>query len=114
MTGDMQIHLDNALDKIGELVQEKTDLERQLAESEGAEAGGMVREEVTSEDIASVVARWARPGSLIEIDPSRGRGRRADRLSVLSVPAQQETGSWLALQPFRPRQRVIGHCETGR
>ena len=34
------------------------DLERQLAESEGSEAGAMVREEVTSEDIAGVVARW--------------------------------------------------------
>ena len=33
-------------------------LERELAEAEGAKGGSMVREEVTSEDIASVVARW--------------------------------------------------------
>ncbi|MFC3712239.1 ATP-dependent chaperone ClpB [Sphingoaurantiacus capsulatus] len=34
------------------------ELERQLAESEGAAATAMVREEVTSEDIAGVVSRW--------------------------------------------------------
>ena len=33
-------------------------LERQLAEAEGAAEGAMLREEVTAEDIASVVARW--------------------------------------------------------
>jgi len=33
-------------------------LERQLAEAEGAAAGAMLREEVTAEDIASVVSRW--------------------------------------------------------
>jgi ATP-dependent Clp protease ATP-binding subunit ClpB len=33
-------------------------LEKQLAEAEGAAKGAMVREEVTSEDIAGVVARW--------------------------------------------------------
>ena len=33
-------------------------LEKQLAEAETASAGAMVREEVTSEDIAAVVARW--------------------------------------------------------
>ena len=33
-------------------------LEKQLAEAEGAAAGAMLREEVTSEDIAGVVARW--------------------------------------------------------
>ena len=33
------------------------DLERQLAEAEGATAGAMVREEVTSDDIAAVVSR---------------------------------------------------------
>ena len=33
-------------------------LEKQLAEAEGSEGGSMVREEVTSEDIAGVVARW--------------------------------------------------------
>jgi ATP-dependent Clp protease ATP-binding subunit ClpB len=33
-------------------------LERQLAEAEGAAKGAMVREEVTAEDIAGVVARW--------------------------------------------------------
>ncbi|PZU07519.1 ATP-dependent chaperone ClpB [Sphingomonas sp.] len=33
-------------------------LEKQLAEAQGASATAMVREEVTSEDIASVVARW--------------------------------------------------------
>ncbi len=34
------------------------DLERKIAESEGAAATAMVREEVTSEDIAGVVSRW--------------------------------------------------------
>ena len=33
-------------------------LERQLAEAQGASEGAMLREEVTSEDIASVVSRW--------------------------------------------------------
>ncbi|WP_294390794.1 ATP-dependent chaperone ClpB [uncultured Sphingomonas sp.] len=33
-------------------------LEKQLAEAQGATATAMVREEVTSEDIASVVSRW--------------------------------------------------------
>lgn len=33
-------------------------LEKQLAEAEGAAAGAMLREEVTSEDIAAVVSRW--------------------------------------------------------
>ncbi|MGF7150721.1 ATP-dependent Clp protease ATP-binding subunit ClpB [Sphingomonas zeicaulis] len=33
-------------------------LERQLAEAENAAAGAMLREEVTAEDIASVVSRW--------------------------------------------------------
>ena len=33
-------------------------LEKQLAEAEGAATGAMVREEVTAEDIAGVVARW--------------------------------------------------------
>jgi ATP-dependent Clp protease ATP-binding subunit ClpB len=33
-------------------------LEKQLAEAEGAAKGAMVREEVTSEDIAGVVGRW--------------------------------------------------------
>jgi len=33
-------------------------LEKQLAEAQGAAKGAMVREEVTSEDIASVVSRW--------------------------------------------------------
>ncbi len=33
-------------------------LERQLAEAEGAAAGAMLREEVTQDDIAAVVAKW--------------------------------------------------------
>jgi len=33
-------------------------LEKQLAEAQGAAKGAMLREEVTSEDIASVVSRW--------------------------------------------------------
>ncbi|WP_165323567.1 ATP-dependent chaperone ClpB [Rhizorhabdus phycosphaerae] len=33
-------------------------LERELAEAQSASAGAMLREEVTSEDIASVVSRW--------------------------------------------------------
>ncbi|MDX3899083.1 MAG: ATP-dependent chaperone ClpB [Sphingobium sp.] len=33
-------------------------LEKQLAEAEGAAAGAMLREEVTSEDIAAIVSRW--------------------------------------------------------
>ncbi len=34
------------------------DLERQLADAEAASAGAMLKEEVTAEDIAGVVARW--------------------------------------------------------
>jgi len=34
------------------------DLEKKLTEAESASAGAMLREEVTSEDIASVVSRW--------------------------------------------------------
>ena len=34
------------------------DLERQLAEAEGATANAMTREEVTADDIAAVVSRW--------------------------------------------------------
>ena len=34
------------------------DLERQLADAEAASAGAMLKEEVTSEDIAGVVSRW--------------------------------------------------------
>ncbi len=34
------------------------DLERQLAEAEAASAGAMLKEEVTSDDIAAVVSRW--------------------------------------------------------
>src|SRR6185312_831542 len=33
-------------------------LEKQLADASGATAGAMLREEVTAEDIAAVVARW--------------------------------------------------------
>ncbi|MBB6124501.1 ATP-dependent chaperone ClpB [Sphingobium subterraneum] len=47
------------LAKAGELAYGRIpDLERQLAEAEGTAKGAMLREEVTSEDIAGVVARW--------------------------------------------------------
>ncbi|MDX3910929.1 MAG: ATP-dependent chaperone ClpB [Sphingobium sp.] len=47
------------LAKAGELAYGRIpDLERQLAEAQSASAGAMLREEVTSEDIASVVSRW--------------------------------------------------------
>ncbi len=45
--------------KAGELTYSRIpDLERQLAEAEGATATAMVREEVTANDIAAVVSRW--------------------------------------------------------
>jgi len=45
--------------KAGELTYGRIpDLERQLAEAQGASANAMLREEVTAEDIAGVVARW--------------------------------------------------------
>ena len=45
--------------KAGELTYGRIpELERQLAEAEGATADAMVREEVTGDDIASVVSRW--------------------------------------------------------
>jgi ATP-dependent Clp protease ATP-binding subunit ClpB len=45
--------------KAGELTYGRIpDLERQLADAEGATADAMVREEVTGDDIASVVSRW--------------------------------------------------------
>ena len=45
--------------KAGELTYGRIpDLERQLAEAEVATSAAMVREEVTSDDIASVVSRW--------------------------------------------------------
>jgi len=47
------------LAKAGELAYGRIpDLERKLTEAQGAAKGAMLREEVTSEDIASVVARW--------------------------------------------------------
>ncbi|HEX7857909.1 MAG TPA: ATP-dependent chaperone ClpB [Sphingobium sp.] len=59
-----RIELDQAqrsgdLAKAGELAYGRIpDLERRIAEAEGATEGAMLREEVTSEDIASIVARW--------------------------------------------------------
>ena len=45
--------------KAGELTYGRIpDLERQLTEAQGASANAMLREEVTAEDIAGVVARW--------------------------------------------------------
>ena len=49
-------------------------LEKQLAEAENASAGAMLREEVTSEDIAGVVSRWT--GIPVEQDAG-GRAREA-------------------------------------
>ena len=47
------------LAKAGELAYGRIpDLERQLAEAQGATQSAMLREEVTAEDIASVVSRW--------------------------------------------------------
>ncbi|WP_030539192.1 ATP-dependent chaperone ClpB [Sphingobium sp. DC-2] len=47
------------LAKAGELAYGRIpELERKIAEAEGATEGAMLREEVTSEDIASVVSRW--------------------------------------------------------
>ncbi|MGC4250932.1 MAG: ATP-dependent chaperone ClpB [Sphingobium sp.] len=47
------------LAKAGELAYGRIpDLERKLEEAQSASAGAMLREEVTSEDIASVVSRW--------------------------------------------------------
>ena len=47
------------LAKAGELAYGRIpDLERKIAEAEGATEGAMLREEVTPEDIASVVSRW--------------------------------------------------------
>ncbi|HEX7820681.1 MAG TPA: ATP-dependent chaperone ClpB [Sphingobium sp.] len=59
-----RIELDQAqrggdLAKAGELAYGTIpDLERRLVEAEGATEGAMLREEVTAEDIAGVVARW--------------------------------------------------------
>jgi ATP-dependent Clp protease ATP-binding subunit ClpB len=47
------------LGKAGELQYGRIpDLERQLTEAQAASAGAMLREEVTAEDIASIVSRW--------------------------------------------------------
>lgn len=47
------------LAKAGELAYGRIpELERRLAEAQGATEGAMLREEVTAEDIASVVSRW--------------------------------------------------------
>lgn len=47
------------LAKAGELAYGRIpDLERKIAEAQGATEGAMLREEVTPEDIASVVSRW--------------------------------------------------------
>ncbi|NIJ15860.1 ATP-dependent chaperone ClpB [Sphingobium vermicomposti] len=47
------------LAKAGELAYGRIpELERRIAEAEGATEGAMLREEVTSEDIASIVSRW--------------------------------------------------------
>jgi ATP-dependent Clp protease ATP-binding subunit ClpB len=59
-----RIELDQAqrsgdLAKAGELAYGRIpELERQLAEAQSVSKGAMLREEVTSEDIASVVSRW--------------------------------------------------------
>jgi ATP-dependent Clp protease ATP-binding subunit ClpB len=59
-----RLHLEQAqragdLAKAGELSYGTIpDLERQLAEAQGAAAGAMLREEVTADDIAAVVAKW--------------------------------------------------------
>ena len=59
-----RVELDQAqragdLAKAGELAYGRIpDLERKLEEAQGASEGAMLREEVTSEDIASVVSRW--------------------------------------------------------
>ena len=47
------------LAKAGELAYGRIpELERKIADAEGATEGAMLREEVTSEDIASIVSRW--------------------------------------------------------
>ena len=59
-----RVELDQAqragdLAKAGELAYGRIpELERKLEEAQGASEGAMLREEVTSEDIASVVSRW--------------------------------------------------------
>ncbi|MFX9061644.1 type VI secretion system ATPase TssH, partial [Acinetobacter baumannii] len=63
------------------------DLERQLAEAQGATGNAMLREEVTAEDIAAVVAKWT--GIPIE---RMLQGEREKLLTMESVIGQRVIG----------------------
>ena len=76
--------------KAGELTYGRIpELERQLAEAEGATASAMVREEVTSDDIAAVVSpRHRHPGR----PDARGRARETARHGNRAVEAGHRPG----------------------
>jgi ATP-dependent Clp protease ATP-binding subunit ClpB len=80
--------------KAGELTYGRIpDLERQLAEAETATAAAMVREEVTGDDIASVVSRWTG----IPVDRML-EGERDKLLKMESILSAQVIGQTAAVK----------------
>jgi ATP-dependent Clp protease ATP-binding subunit ClpB len=80
--------------KAGELTYGRLpDLERQLAEAETATATAMVREEVTSDDIAAVVSRWTG----IPVDRML-EGERDKLLKMESILSAQVIGQGAAVK----------------
>ncbi|MEN9931491.1 MAG: hypothetical protein RIS17_64, partial [Pseudomonadota bacterium] len=80
--------------KAGELTYGRIpDLERQLAEAEQATQAAMVREEVTSDDIASVVSRWTG----IPVDRML-EGEREKLLKMESILSAQVIGQDAAVK----------------
>ncbi|WP_439547464.1 ATP-dependent chaperone ClpB [Sandarakinorhabdus sp.] len=80
--------------KAGELTYGRIpDLERQLAEAEGATADAMVREEVTGDDIAGVVSRWTG----IPVDRML-QGERDKLLKMESILSAQVIGQAAAVK----------------
>jgi ATP-dependent Clp protease ATP-binding subunit ClpB len=80
--------------KAGELTYGRIpDLERQLAEAEGATADAMVREEVTGDDIAAVVSRWTG----IPVDRML-EGEREKLLKMESILSAQVIGQAAAVK----------------
>ena len=81
------------------------DLERQLAEAEQATTQAMVREEVTSDDIASVVSRWTG----IPVDRML-EGEREKLLKMESIISAQVIGQEAAVQAV---SRAVRRARAG-
>ena len=92
------------LAKAGELQYGRIpDLERQLAEAQAAVKGAMLREEVTAEDIASVVSRWT--GVPVErmLEGEREKLLQMEKLIGARVIGQEEAVKAVAAAVRRSR-----------